>query len=76
MKQDKDFIQEELEKAVVKMASKLINIHPGLQCLSPVLLPCPFLHRSDSGKLESTPTLPFSWHEAVSELVLTCTASS
>lgn len=36
------------------MASKLISIFLGLQCWSPVLLPCPFLHRSDSNRLEST----------------------
>lgn len=36
------------------MASKSISIFVGLQCLSPVLLPCPFLHRRDSNRLESS----------------------
>lgn len=59
------------------MASKLISIFLGLQCWSPVLLPCPFPHRSDSNTLESTSLhTSFSWHEGVSDLVLTCTAPS
>lgn len=64
-------------KHLSKMASELISIFLGLQWWSPALLPCPFLHRSNSNRLESTPLqhFSFSWHEEVSDSVLTCTAS-
>lgn len=60
------------------MASKLISIFLGLQCWSPALLPCPFPHRSDSNRLESTPHFPFlgmnecqtwSWHAQLHQSV-------